>query len=342
MRLIRIAIIPIAIFACLVLTGISFASVITVDVDGKKATSDVTSLELSTVRVSGDQVGVNIKNTMLEPQLFTLKFHGLIGSSSYDVYINHSFVGSKPSKEFEAGVEYRVDGTITDPDMMRCLKTARDPIDKALASLKKSTDPEAKRVSYTLNQAKTWVQSGIKRDEAFRSVSIILAPSGKMLQSMTWLTREGEYETARAVTRGCWLLQQARTQMSKVIKNPSLRNEAVAAMTPLDLTANYSTLNGKPHVTVKLLNKCNLPISGIVSMALPQGWKTTAKKRSFDNLKSGQTFGLSFDLIAPSKQAAAPDNVPIAVSVTIAQEQLIANMKLNVTALKTAEVKPCP
>lgn len=335
MRLMRNAILSIVIFLIsLILASISSASVVTVDVAAKKATSDVTSLDPLSVKVAGNQIGVFVKNTIPEPQLFTLKFNGL-KDLVYDLYINQMYKGSKSAKEFEVGDEYRVDGVVTDPDMTKCLSAVSDSAAKASIRLSKSNDPEAKRICYTLNQAKEWAQSSVKLDQAFRTINVILVPSGTRMQPMTWWKRMDDYETAHAVTRACWLVQQARDRMSRVITNPVLRNEAVLAMTPVEFTANYSMQNGKPHVTAKLLNNCNLPVSGAVSLALPKGWKTTAKKLDFTELKSGASFCLSFDLIAPSKQASPPDSLPMAASFTIRQDELVASLKLKTTANKT-------
>lgn len=335
MRPMRTAILPIAIFfACLIWVGISYASVVTVDVAAKTAASDTTTLDVSKgLKFVGDQVGVFAKSAILEPQIFTLKLVGL-KDGDYDIYVNHAFKGTRPGKDFTAGVQYRVDGRVTDPAMMRCLNAVKDRAEKASALLKASSAEEAQRVCYTLNQARDWTSSGIMRDVAFRSISIIIAPSGKRLQPMSWMTREGDVETASAVTRGCWLLQQARDRMYHVITDPALRNDAVVALTPVEFTAEYAIKNGKPHATAKLLNNCDLPISGDISMALPQGWKTTAKTLKFVGLKSGKTFTVSVDLVAPSKKAIAPDSVPMAANMTVVQDEMTASMKLKITATK--------
>lgn len=322
---------------CLVSMGQSYASVVTVDAAGKSATSDVSTLDPGkSLKVQDDQVGVFVKNTILEPQIFTLKVAGL-KDQDYDVYVNHEFKWTKPAKDFEAGVEFRVDGRIVDSALIRCLEAVKAPIKKANDELSKSKDSEAKRISYTLSQAGEWVGSGIQRDMAWRSISIILAPSGRMMRPMNWLTRDDDIGTARAVTRACWLLQQARDRMYHAIKDPALRNQAVVAMTPVEFTAIYSTKNGKRHIDAKLLNNCDLPVSGSVSMSLPAGWKTTAKKLTFAALLSGQTFKLSFDLIAPSKSAAAPDSVPMAANLTLVQDTFTAGVKLTTTAKADAK-----
>jgi len=335
MRLTRTFILPIAIISvCLALTGACYGSTVTVDMAAKTSASDTNTLEPSKPRIKGDQVGLQVKSTIIEPQFVTIKFVGL-KDQVYDVYVNNEFKGPRPAKDFEVGVQYRIDGRVTDPDMMRCLAALKQPIADASARLGKSEDTEAKRICWTLNQAAGWVSSGLSRDQAWRSVSIVLAPTGTMLNSMAFMTREDAYGTARAVTTACWLLQQARDRMNDVIKNPTLRNDAVVALTPVEFTTTYSTRNGKPHIDAKVTNNCDLPIAGDVSFALPKGWKTNAKNLKFADLKSGTVFTASFDLIGPAKTA-PPDSVPIAANVTVTRDDMSASLKLKTNALMQA------
>ncbi len=339
MRLTRTIIITIAIICtCTALAQFSYASMVTVDVEKKTSTSDTSTLEPTKPRVKGEQVGILVKSTIVEPQFFTVKFAGL-KDQDYDTYINYEFKGLKSAKELKDGVQYKIEGSVTDPNIMRCLYALKERIKKASAKLESSSDAEAKRIYWTLGQASGWVSSGLGRDQAWRSTSIILAPSGRVLSSMTWMTREDEYETARATTNACWLLQQARDRMYRVIENPTLRNDAVIALTPVDFTATYSTKNGKPHVDAKVTNNCNLPISGNISFALPPGWKTNAKQLKFNQLKSGNAFDASFDLIAPQKTI-APKNIPIAANVTVASDKMTASMKLKIAAHMNASLQP--
>jgi len=334
-RLTRSFIVPMAMFwICLGWAGMSRAATVTVDIAAKTSKSDVGTLDPSKPKISGEQVGIFIKSTIIEPQYLTLKFVGL-ADQDYDVYVNHSYKGVKPAREFESGVGYRIDGRIVDSAMTKCLAAVKEPVNKTNGRLQALRSSEAKRICWTLGQATDWVQTGLARDQAWRSVSVIVVPSGKMLEPMEWLVREGEYETARAVTNACWLLQQARDRMYDVIRDPVLRNEVVAALTPVGFAAAYSTKNGKPHIDAKVTNNCDLPVSGTISYALPSGWKTNAKKLKFEGLKSGQTFSTSFDLLPPSK-AGAPESVPVAANVTVTRGDMTASFKLKIIACMPA------
>jgi hypothetical protein len=335
MRLTRRFVLPIAIISiCLAWTGAACAATVTVDVTAKTATGDSTAIEASRPRVRGEQVGVLVKSTVIEPQSVTVKFTGL-KDDDYDVYVNQEFKGAKPARELETGVQYHIEGRVADPTLIRCLAALKDPIKKLNDKLQGASSSEAKRVCGTLSQASDWVVSGLGTDQAWRSVAVVVAPAGKALDKMTWQTREDEYGTARALTAACWLLQKARDRMYDAITDPVLRNDTVVALTPVDFSATYSTSNGKPHIDARVTNNCNLPVSGDVTFALPSGWKTNAKSLKFAELKSGQAFSASFDLIAPAKTA-APDTVPVAANVTVTQEGYTASLKLKVVAARQA------
>lgn len=338
MRLTRSLILTIAITAfCLAWTCSAYAATVTVDVSAKTAIGDSSTIEVSKPRISGEQVGILVKSTIVEPQFVTIKYVGL-KQQDYDVYVNKQYKGVEPGTKLEQGVQYRIDGRVVDPALVRCLAAVKDPIKKKYEELQRLPSSEAKRVCWTLNQASGWVTSGLGRDQAWRSIAVVVAPAGKVLENMSFMTRDDEYGTARALTTACWLLQQARDRMYHVITDPVLRNDTVAALTPVDFAASYSVRNGKPHIDAKVTNNCNLPIRGDITCALPAGWKTNAKKLKFEKLESGQVFNISFDLIGSAK-VAPPDSIPVAANITITQDTYTAGLKLKIVATKQAAVK---
>ena len=328
------------ILLCLLGMGISsYAGIVTVDVATKTAVSDSAKLRVRArqVKVKADQVGLIVESTVDDPQTAVVRFNG-IKDQSYDVYINGSYFGEKTSKALQTGLSIPIPGTVADPIMMRCLTALSSKVNAEYKRLQKIKGNEPQRVSYTLSQADDWVRSGIGSDQSYRSADIIINPSGIVLQDMTWRSRSDADETAATIVRACWLLQQARDRMYDVIKEPELRNFAVAILTPVDLTDNYSVKNGKPHVDVVLLNNCNLPISGNIDISVPNGWKTNANGLSFNNIKSGKTFKLSLDLIPTLKSAALPRIVPVAANVSVKQDSLYAKFKLQAPASITPKV----
>jgi hypothetical protein len=325
--IITIAVIPI----CLICASLSHASVVTIDAAGKTVKSDDSTLEPFGLQVAGQQVGICVNNTVVEPQIFTLRVSGLT-QQSYDLYIDGTFKGSKSLKQISEGLSLRVDGSVTDPHMMRCVNAVRPTLQKLYDVLHPSKDPQALLACDTLSQALLWVKLSLSLEQSWRSVRVIIAPAGKALELMEWVEKDTADQTAQSITRACWLLQQARNRMSLQIKDPDMRNQVVGALTPIDFSASYSTKSGKPRFYAKLLNKCDLPISGAVSLELPGGWKSDAKKLKFSQLKSGQSFSVLCNLIAPSKTSAVPDSVTAAANVTLVQLELSASLKLSATA----------
>ncbi|MCE5314386.1 MAG: hypothetical protein ABFD49_11595 [Armatimonadota bacterium] len=326
--LINVIVFLLAIFA---VTTCAWSATVTLDAAAKSVTSDVDTLEAKAPRVIGDQAGVYVASRLLQPQSFTLKITGL-KNEDYDIYICGSYKGKKSAKELENGIKLDIPGTIAHPDLMRCLKALEPKIKPETERVSKIKEAEPQRVLWTLRQADDWVHSGIRSDETYRSLDIIVAPTGSMLASMTWRTRQDAEGTASAITRACWLLQQARARMYSVIKDADLRNLAVVTMTPVTLSAEYKIVSGKPVVTANLVNDCDLPISGTITYSLPKGWKTDAKSLKFDKLASGKIYQTTFKLIAPSKKAEVPSSVPVAANVTIVQDKYEAKFKLKVNA----------
>ncbi|MHB9037448.1 MAG: NEW3 domain-containing protein [Armatimonadota bacterium] len=309
----------------------AWSGTVTLDAVGKSVSSDVNTLDAKAPRVVGDQVGVYVGSKLMQPQNFTLKITGL-KDEDYDIYVSGSYVGKKSAKELLSGIELSIPGTIGHPDLMRCLNALKDKIKPEIERISKMQESEPQRVLWTLRQADDWVRSGIRSDETYRSIDIIAAPTGSVLSTMTWRSRQDAEGTAAAITRACWLLQQARARMYSVIKDPDLRNSAVATMTPVTFSASYLTANGKPQVTAKIVNDCNLPISGTITYTLPKGWKTDAKPLTFKNLGAGKAYQATLKLIAPSKGAVAPASVPIAATVRIAQDKYEAKFTLRTNA----------
>ncbi len=334
MRRMRRFILPlVALFVMLASATLSHASVVTIDIPGKTVKSDSSTFETKRLRIRNGQYGAFAMNTTLTPQSFTLKVNGLPGEN-YDVYINDAKKWTKSTRELEAGVAIDVDGRMIDSSLIKSINLIKGQVDAERQKLLGSSESEAGRISATLSQASDWCDSAIQADLAWRSATVILVPTGDTKLEMTWYTRETAAGTVQAFADSCHLMQQARARMSHVIEDADLRNETVASMTPIDFTATYTTENGKPHIEAKLVNNCDLPVSGSVSMALPKGWKTTAKKLSFKGIKCGQTFAVSFDLLAPSKSAVAPTSVPMAANVSLVQDIYTANCKFRTTAQK--------
>lgn len=309
------------------------AAVITVDAAAEKASSDTASLDPHWVKKEGEQVAASVRSTIMDAQTFTLKISGL-ADASYDVYVNGSCRGESTADQLAVGFQITIPGTIGPADVMRCVNASKARIQPEYERLAPSKDPEEKRVWFTYGKALDWCRSAINHEATWRSVDVLIAPSGKALKQMIWRTRLDKETTLRGLAQSCRLLQQARDRMNRVIKNPELRNQAVVTLTPVDFTAKLLTVNGKPRVELRLTNNCNLPVSGKFGIALPKGWKTTARTLDFTDIGSGKTHVLAADLIAPSRTAQAPESLPVAAYVTVTLDRLTASCKIKSTAVR--------
>ncbi|MEN6583799.1 MAG: hypothetical protein ABFD54_15240 [Armatimonadota bacterium] len=318
---------PILLLAA-ILCGSAQASTVTFDVVGKTLNSDTTTIVANKPQVEGDQAGCWVSSTLLDPQKFTLRYAGL-KPDDYDIYVNGDFIGKKSARAMADGIELTIPGTIVHPDIMRCIKALKDKTKAEYKRIEKNSEAEHKRAGWTLSQASDWVRAGIQREEAYRSAVVLIAPAGMILSRMTWPTRTDAEETVKGCTNTCWLLQQARARMYSVIKDPTLRNDVVTALTPVDLAVTYRTDGGKPRAFVQVINNCNFPISGEVKYSLPKGWKTNAKALKFNAVPSGKTFKVLLNLVGPSKTAVPPPSIPVSANVKLVQQNFTAAVDLK-------------
>lgn len=317
--------------ACL--SAPSSAAIVELDFAAASATSDTRAVEVGDTRVADGQIGVFIQNTTSDPQSLTLKVDGL-KEQTYDVYVSQSYLGMRTREQLEQGLQLSIPGRVVAPEIMRCLDSLKDRIKPALKTLKEmkgKDDGESSTTSWTLGSANGLIRGAISTEKTWRSVDVIIAPERRALSEMTWRTRMDERETARNVTSSCWLIQKLRVHLRKYIKTADMRDLGIAALTPVDFSAVYSSKSGKPHVEAILVNNCNLPISGNIVYTLPKGWKTNAKNLAFKDLKSGKTFKASLDLLPMAKGAAIPESVPVAANITIADSTLVAKFMLKAT-----------
>ncbi|MCL5102553.1 MAG: hypothetical protein M1133_00370, partial [Armatimonadetes bacterium] len=254
-------------FISVVIGCCASAGVVTLDVAAKSAVSDTSTLAMGKVNVIEQQVGVTIKSTILTPQKFTLRVNG-IKEDDYDLYVNQSYVGEKSYKELTSGFELSIPGRIVDEGLLRCARLVESKVDAEMKRLGQPQEGEPQRVSYTLGQARDWTHLVVGKEETYRSVDIILAPAGKMLRQMSTRNRLDAEHLVEALFKTCDLLQQARDRMYRVIRDGALRNDAVVAMTPVDLTAAYTTAKGKQRIIVAITNSCDLPVRGVVGLRL--------------------------------------------------------------------------
>ncbi len=318
------------------------AALVTIDSTTKTGESDTADIKVVKVKAaSSDQIGALINNKNSKPQKFTLKFSGLPSDQQFDVYVNESKIGTKTGKEISGGIELSFSGAAANKIKINCLESVRERLINGLKKAKSNKSPEWIRLENTLSQANTWVRDGLNKEKAYNSVVVVVSSSEKALMPMNWPERLERDETIDIINRSCALLMEARSRMYLGLKNPTIRNEGVYALTPVDFTTSYSEKNGSIYyIETKITNNVDIPISGAIKLELPDGWNASSNKPSFRDLAPMKSFTTVFKLSGP-KSAKAPSNINAIANVWMKQDRFKAGLILKCNALKTEDNKTC-
>lgn len=337
-------IILLAAACCLAMCLPALAGIVVLDVATKTATSDTDALEPVGVQTKGTHCGVYIQNVTEQPQELTLQVTGL-EDGTYDVYINRTALQAEDEAELlkasggmgrvytdpgqliaentrarlEEGISLSIPGGLGEQDHLRCLKAARPRIDAEYQRLQMYQSGDYKRVWHTMAQAADWIRSAVSKDDAYRSASVIVVPSGETPARMSWRTRLDAEDTLLSMVRACQLLHMARARMSQVISEQALRTSAVRALTPVDFSAVYTVIDGAPSLRATVTNNCNIPVKGSIVVDVPEGWNAAPAKIEFDNVGSGKSHTIEFDLQPVKAAASLPDSLAAAANIIIAQ-----------------------
>lgn len=301
------------------------------DVKNQSVTFDSKELEARFLKPMGGQLGIFVQNLTLDPKPVVLQFRDLL-ESRYDLYVNGKYLGVRSCEELQQGLSAEVPGRIVDSDMVTCLEKVRPLIDAEYSRLKNIKSAEPARICATLQQAMGWVRSALQVEKTYRSLTVVLAPEGHVLQRPPVPTRLDDEETTEAVTRACKLLHEARSRMSTVVKDIQLRDSAVTSLTPVDFATSFAIKNGKPQVEFVITNYCNLPVSGRITADMPAGWKSEKVSWSFSKLPAGRSFRATFSLSRNKPNAALPDGVRMCANINLVQNALRADYSIRTIA----------
>lgn len=319
---------------CLFLVSLASAfaapGVVTVDFAAKSGKTDSATLDARNVKVLGEQVGVQVKSSLITPQPVTIKFVGL-RQPAYDVYVNGAFIGEKTASSLAEGLEQTIPGRVTNADAMHMLAIIDAQLPEVYAKIKARKGAEPWRAAYTLGQAKDWARTGVRDDEIYRSILVIAVPAGSRMESMGFIRMREASEVTNSAQNIRDLMHSARSNMYNVLKDAGLRNEVVAALTPVRFIASCFAKNGKPCITASVTNDCDMPITGKMTLTLPKGWKTVGAKLDIGKLQAGRTHTTTFSLAPTAKNAVLPKSVPMTTVVDIANEYVGARLWLYAT-----------
>jgi len=210
---------------------------------------------------------------------------------------------------------------------IRCIRNLLPRLNAICEQLAGSQIGEPNRALTTVSQAQDWADTALGYDEAYRSAQVFVVPAGTTPKPMEWCTRLNENGTRETAQQTCVLLQKARAKMSRVLKDPLLRQTVVEALTPVDMIVRYATNSGVGWVRVEITNNCDLDASGAVKVNVPKGWAAKARKPTFVGLKSGAVWTQSFKLTPASKGQTAPNQLSVAATVKVADKAGYAKLQ---------------
>lgn len=237
----------------------------------------------------------------------TVKVNGLKGTE-YALYFDSDYKGMKNTSELQEGLTVDLKPAYVQDAYSDYLQRFPPRIKVVNTPLSNTTEGDPKKVYDVLQSADSWVASVTRSIHNWKAVNIRLVPFGSSAAQVNMPKFETP-EFARQndiVTTLFYNLHRIRVVMSQV-KDLSLREKALAAVTPIDLQLTTSA-NLEPgatvEATVKLTNPMDMPISGKLCVDAPVGWEVQPKgDTSYKDIGMGQSSEAKFT-IKVSKDAA--------------------------------------
>lgn len=323
----------------------AFGNTIEVDIAQKSVKCDSDMLLARVMSSAPNQVFLHVFSNSMDPQKIIVKINGL-KPGQQDLYVNGDYVGKKPGSVFENGCQFSISGRQVNPVLLRCIEATKDRVAEEMKKLKGAEDSEPVRVRNTISQAVGWINSSESYDKRARSIDIVVAPTDAVLQIKAAPIWNDPAGTNKIYLGACNLLQKARNRMYLVIKDKQLSNEAVAAMTPVDVKLSYHIIKGKPKGVVTVINNCDFDISGQVRPAAPAGWKVEARKPGFSGLKPGSAYKVEFVLMPNKPGRPAPESVKSQTVINVGYDNLWAKVTYDLEAKQgqtaVSFTKPAP
>lgn len=271
-------------------------------------TSSIQNADISVLRLfnrSGD-IHLVIMNNASTEQPIVARFAEL-KSPAYDVYVEGSFVRVCDKAELEAGIPLKLHpGILSDdrPIIQRIIDRCTPLIVPGAAAamitpgrLAPSSDPDV--AVALLSDLRYWSTIADTRIKNSMATFVLLNAREKAVEGVTWKVVPAS-EVISATARYWKSVANQRGFLYKSVKDSSLRSAAIAAITPIVLTAAASGPKGKQVISCQVSNLSETSMSGklvlintskktpLLSTNLPsvqRGQKTTRVFR-LANLKS--------------------------------------------------------
>lgn len=231
---------------------------------------------LRTLTASGT-VQTIIMNSSATVQPVLAKFHEL-QDEKYDVYVSGNLVGAKTRQELEAGLQVDAPGCT----LLNSRKVIQLIQKESEKWMKQDGPPNAGAGTSraVLANVQSWSRNADGRIRNSGSVAIILSPVGKALPLMPSWTTPSPDEVKDATAKYWQAIAFERAVINKRVKDYILRNGALSAITPVDVSLSIDK-TGK--VKLKVTNFCQSPISGKITLLKDQE-VIPGKSATFSNL----------------------------------------------------------
>lgn len=279
------------------------AAVITLHAGSK--TSDIQGSDASIFRfvVTKGTVQVVILNSKSKAQHPTVRFLEL-NAPNYDVYVDGSLIGSQSREVLEAGLPLDLKGCVL-LDQRAPIQRIAEGADVLLKEIRDSTHPDVSFLTAILANVRMWSRNADSRIRNSGGTHILLNPTGVAVAAPTIWTLI-EPDAVRNGTGKYWkAINFERSLIYRDIKDYTLRNRALAAITPVDLTVAREPCEKSAKLTCRITNKCESALSGKLVLETPKGSKSVPSARF--SLDRGKSFDAAFDIsgLTPAAQGGA-------------------------------------
>lgn len=261
-------------------------------------TSSIEKADISVFRLYKGPSGIQavvLNNANVEQEI-TVRFEEL-ESASYDLYIEGSRLGTFDKAALEKGIPVRLRCGVLQEQRPIAQRIEHNCAKLLEPSMEPMPDPEWGTVKGALSNVRAWSNLADTRIRNSAATSILLNDPGSPVRTTMWTVTTAK-ETVEALSRYWTAISDERGILNTGIKSFQLRNSAIAAITPIDISA--SRANGA--ISVSFANRSEVALSGKIA-ALGISGSKPQKPVNFGPLPSGKTFNTVFKLTGKSAVA---------------------------------------
>jgi hypothetical protein len=269
------------------------SGVVTLQSTAKTSSSDGADVTVFRLLNHSGVVHAVILNNTSQEQPISARFQEL-QADAYDVYQDSALIGSFTRDQLEKGIQVKLPGIVLQQDRPLIQKIEEDSA-SLVKSLKSDKRPGASLALAMLANIGNWCRTADGRIRNSGGAYIILNPGGKILSSPIGWSRPSS-ESVTSDTAKFWkAIMDQREILYSSVKDTDIRDSAISAITPVDLTAQTSSGSTAPIVKCKIVNQCEATISGTILLEKPNQSKSALTK-AFALLPRQRSFDAEFKL----------------------------------------------